>query len=77
VWLDVPLDALMPRIERSGGDRPLLFGLKGEQLRQRVLELLEPRIPVYAKAHVTMRADLSPPQVAARIVNALNERQAR
>ncbi|MBK6832433.1 MAG: hypothetical protein IPG92_17615 [Flavobacteriales bacterium] len=31
VWIKVPLPALMPRIERAGGDRPLLFGLKGEE----------------------------------------------
>jgi shikimate kinase len=77
VWLDVPLDALMPRIERSGGDRPLLFGLKGEALRARVEELLAPREPVYAQADIIVQAAAPPQVVAERIAKALLLPQSR
>lgn len=77
VWLDVPMVDLMPRIERSGGDRPLLFGLKGDALQVRVEELLAPRIPVYRKADLAVMANVAPPMVAERIRAALDERQPR
>jgi shikimate kinase len=67
VFLDVPLEALMPRIERAGLDRPLLLGLKGEALREHVEVLLAERMPVYAQADVTVRADAEPAEVARRI----------
>lgn len=71
VWIDVPLDVLMPRIERAGGDRPLLFGLRGAALRHRVEALLQERLPVYRRAHVTVEGSGSPAAVAARIAEAL------
>ncbi len=77
VWLDVPLSDLMPRIERSGGDRPLLFGLKGDALRERVEALLAPRLPVYRKADIAVQANVAPAMVAERIRVALDERQPR
>lgn len=77
VWLDVPLMDLMPRIERSGGDRPLLFGLKGAALRDRVEQLLGPRLPVYHKADITVQANALPAVVAGRILAALADRQSR
>lgn len=67
VWLDVPMDKLMPRIERAGGDRPLLFGLKGDALRARVEELLEARTPIYAEADIIAQAGATPAEVAERI----------
>ncbi len=77
VWLDVPMDVLMPRIERSGGDRPLLFGLKGEPLRTRVESLLAPRLTFYRRAHIAVLAQGSPPAICERIVEALEARQVR
>lgn len=74
VWLDVPMAVLLPRIERAGGDRPLLAGLKGDALRSRVEELLEPRLPVYRQAHVRVDADATPREVAERIMSALQPR---
>ena len=74
VWLDVPLAVLMPRIERAGGDRPLLAGLKGEALRQRVEDLLAPRLSVYAQADVHIHAVGTPLEVAEGIVEALQAR---
>ncbi|HMC97031.1 MAG TPA: shikimate kinase [Flavobacteriales bacterium] len=67
VWLDVPIERLMPRIERAGGDRPLLFGLKDEALRQRVQELLDLRYPVYSEADIIVQAAGTPAEVADRI----------
>ncbi len=76
IWLDVPLPALMPRIKRSGGDRPLLFGYKGEALRQRVQDLLSEREPYYSEAHYIVQAAGAPDVVASRI-RAVLDLQAR
>ena len=67
IWLDVPFDVLMPRIERAGGDRPLLSGLKGDALRERVKQLLTDREPTYAKAHMIVQAADEPATIAMRI----------
>lgn len=72
LWLDVPMEVLMPRIERAGGDRPLLFGLKGDALRQRVEALLEGRVARYAEAHHVIPADGDPYAVALRIQQLLH-----
>ena len=71
VWIKVPLPALMPRIERAGGDRPLLFGLKGEELIQRVRELLDQRIPIYDDADIVVKGELEPSAVARNIHSVL------
>jgi shikimate kinase len=72
VWLDVSLPALLPRIIRAGGDRPLLFGLRGEALEERVQELLAQRTPIYARATHRVPADDAVPEVVARIQALLN-----
>lgn len=77
VWLDVPLDDLMPRIVRAGGDRPLLFGLKGDALHARVRELLDQRERTYAQADIIVQAAASPAVVADHIVRALQVAQSR
>ncbi|MBL7952133.1 MAG: shikimate kinase [Flavobacteriales bacterium] len=74
VWLDVPLDVLMSRVERAGGDRPLLAGLKGGALRERVEALLAPRLPFYAQAHIRIEAVGGPEDIAVRIAEALQAR---
>ena len=71
VWLDVPLADLMPRVERAGRDRPLLFGLSGDELRGRVEELLAERGSVYAQAQMIVQAGGAPDVVAERIVRTL------
>jgi shikimate kinase len=71
VFLDVPMEPLMARIMRSGGDRPLLLGLQGDALRERVERLLGERMLVYAQADVTVRGDGTPGEVAQRIRAAL------
>lgn len=72
VWIDVPIQALMPRIERAGGDRPLLFGLRGIALRGKVEELLAERVPNYCLAHHRIDGDCAPEEVVARIIDALS-----
>lgn len=67
VWLDVPEPELMRRIERAGGDRPLLLGLKGDALLERVRELLAEREPVYVQADFIVPAGDAPEVVARRI----------
>jgi shikimate kinase len=67
VWLDVPEPELMRRIERAGGDRPLLLGLKGEALLDRVRELLAEREPVYVQADYIVPAGDAPELVVQRI----------
>ena len=71
VWLDVPMEYLMPLIERKGGDRPLLFGLKGAELRDRVMELYTPREQIYAEADLIVQAGALPSIVVQRIALAL------
>jgi shikimate kinase len=73
VWLDVPMHALMPRIERAGGDRPLLFGLKNEALRERVGSLLAARVRIYQQAHVHVSAEGAPQEVAKSIAALLSD----
>lgn len=74
VWLDVPFDILMPRIERAGVDRPLLAGSKGEALRERVEILLAPRLPIYTQAHLRIGAVGKPEEIATRIAEELQAR---
>lgn len=71
VYLDVPFDELLTRVEQKGGDRPLLFGLKGEALRARVEELLFARSPFYAQAQMRVRASGEPHVIADRIKQGL------
>jgi shikimate kinase len=77
VWLDVPMHVLLPRLERSGGDRPLLFGLRGEQLEARVAGLMQERQDCYAQAHAIVQADAPPDEVARRVMVALSALQPR
>lgn len=71
IWLDMPMEYLMPLIEKKGGDRPLLFGLKGKALRERVTELYAPREPIYAEADLIVQAGAEPRVVVERITSAL------
>jgi shikimate kinase len=75
VYLDLPTDALVERCASKGGDRPLLFGLKGEALRTRIEELLVPRLPFYTRAHMRIRALDEPHVTAARIAQAIEAQE--
>lgn len=72
VWLDVAMGTLMPRIERSGRDRPLLLGLTGDALKVRVEDLLAERLPFYSEAHMIVQAADPPDIVAKRIKQTLD-----
>jgi len=71
VWLDVPMPELLARIAKAGGDRPLLFGLRGAELEARVHELYGPREARYAAAHLRVPAGGAAEEVARRIAEAL------
>lgn len=71
VYLDVPLDTLADRCARVGTDRPLLFGLKGEALRQRVEELFTARRSTYERAHLHIPATAAPRTIAEAVRAAL------
>ena len=72
VYLDVPYATLMERIIRSGGDRPLLFGLQGEALAGRVRDLLQARRPYYTAAHLHVDGTGTAEEVAVRIKRAID-----
>ncbi len=71
IFLDVPFDELLTRVEQKGGDRPLLFGLKGAALKERVEELLAARMPVYQQAQMRVWASGEPHTIAERIQQGL------
>ena len=75
VFLDVTFPVLMERIERAGGDRPLLFGLRGEALEARVRQLLEERLAVYREADVIVPADDPWERVAEAVERALRTQE--
>ena len=77
VFLDVPFGELMDRIIRTGWDRPLLMGLRGDGLHARVEELLAERLPVYLRAGMRVRASGDPYTIAGRIQQALEGEDAR
>lgn len=71
VYLHVPEDILVPRIERKGMDRPLLMGLKGADLHRRIKELLEAREQWYERAHAKVASVAEPSAVAEAILRTL------
>lgn len=73
VLLDPPFDALMKRIRRAGGDRPLLHGLSGDALDLRVKELLAERRECYAGAHFVVGTDEPAAIIATQIAAALRD----
>lgn len=54
IWLDVPLDELVARVERKPHKRPLLIG---QNVREKLQDLLEARSAAYAQAD--MKVDVS------------------
>lgn len=54
IWLDVPLDELVSRVERKPNKRPLLAG---QDVRAKLAELLAARAPLYAAAD--LKVDVS------------------
>lgn len=73
IFIDTPLVELQDRLERKGTDRPLLFGLSSAELRQRVADLLNERLPVYRRAEVIVDGSGTPQAIAERAVQALSD----
>lgn len=71
VYLQVSLPILVERAARSGGNRPLLHGLHGEALSQRINELLQVREAVYRRAPIHVSGDGPPEETAGLIMRAL------
>lgn len=71
VYLDVPQVTLVQRAIRSGGDRPLLHGLKGQALSDRIMELMQVREPVYRRAPVHVPGEGTPAETARRMASML------
>lgn len=71
VYLDVPQGILVERAIRSGGDRPLLFGLKGDALRDRIAELMRVREPVYRRAPIHVPGGGTPAETAMQMAGML------
>lgn len=67
VYLDVPHEVLVERARRSGGDRPLLFGLKDDALSDRIKELMLVREPKYRRAPVHVPGGGTPRETALRM----------
>lgn len=71
VYLQVPHAILVERARRSGGDRPLLFGLQGDALDDRIKELMQVREPVYRRAHRQVPGGGSPAETAGLMAEVL------
>jgi shikimate kinase len=71
IWLDAPINVLYGRLH-GNTTRPLL---QTGDLRQKLYTLFEERSPLYALAdvRVPISAEESPPRVAARVLQMVNE----
>lgn len=77
VYLDVPQHILVERAKRSGGDRPLIHGLAGEALHNRIAELMRVREPVYRRAPVHVPGAGTPAETALLMADKLGLLQER
>jgi shikimate kinase len=69
IWLDVPLDELVRRVQKKPGKRPLLVG---QDVRAKLSELMRAREPLYAKADLKVDVGGSTHEDAvARLIKAL------
>ena len=55
VWLDVNEEILFNRLKRNQQKRPLLYGLKGHELRNKVKNLILERKDCYNKADIRVK----------------------
>ena len=58
VWLQAPLQRLEQRIRRNPSKRPLLAGLRGALLHERLEQMLAQRGPRYAQARLSFDSSL-------------------
>lgn len=57
VWLQAGIDRITQRVRLSPGKRPLLASLEGEELKKKIKENLDSRIPYYSKAALTFGSE--------------------
>lgn len=57
VWLQAGIDRIAQRVCLSPGKRPLLASLEGEELKKKIKENLDSRIPYYSKAALTFGSE--------------------
>jgi shikimate kinase len=69
IWLDVPLDELVRRVKKKPNKRPLL---KGQNVEEKLTELMTVRAPIYRHAHLKVDVGGGTHDAAiARLVSAL------
>lgn len=72
IWLDVPLDELVARVERKPNKRPLLVGV---DVPRKLAELMEQRAPVYAEADMRVHVGGGSHDTAVKtLIDALSEK---
>ncbi|MFM7216487.1 MAG: shikimate kinase [Bacteroidota bacterium] len=57
VFLDVPINQLVQRLEKETSKRPLLSGFSGDQLVERIQSLLDARMEIYLQADVVVKGE--------------------
>lgn len=60
VWFNLPPEVIASRVLRSKDKRPILKGLEGDALVEKIRAHMDERLPVYGKAHLqfsTMNVD--------------------
>lgn len=70
IYLKASEQTLFKRLKKRAHDRPLLADAEGDQLKEKISELLEKRIPLYQRAHfeVEVTADDTPYDSAQRVL---------
>jgi shikimate kinase len=54
IYLRVPVDVLVSRLQAANAERPLLKGVSAQQMHGKISILLEKRQPFYLQAHETL-----------------------
>lgn len=74
VYIELNAAALSDRLKKNGQKRPLLKGLSGEAMTQRVAELLEQRKAFYEQAHLVVQGlNLTPQLLEQKISEAFSK----
>lgn len=63
IYIDLPVDVLVSRIQESSTTRPLLKDLSAEELTKNINEILSVRKSFYEQAHITVNGLLLSPQL--------------
>lgn len=71
VWLDAPIGMLAQRLKHAKVERPLLGGLKEDELLNRLKDLMDERRPFYSKAHMILSMNNLSVQQAAETLSGI------